>query len=76
MDEKIAHLLFKDESMIRDYQTLQHTWFLKGKQSSRQQANIVVLNDHSRPAYGDHQHAIANDFIINVDSDNHISSHP
>lgn len=32
MDEKIAHLLFKDESIIRDYQALQHTWFLKGKQ--------------------------------------------
>ncbi|WP_445667361.1 IS630 family transposase [Paenibacillus sp. FSL H8-0034] len=32
MDEEIAHLLFEDESMIRDYQALQHTWFLKGKQ--------------------------------------------
>lgn len=32
MDGKIAHLLFEDESMIRDYQALQHTWFLKGKQ--------------------------------------------
>lgn len=32
MEEQIAHLLFEDESMIRDYQALQHTWFLKGKQ--------------------------------------------
>lgn len=32
MDEDITHLLFEDESMIRDYQALQHTWFLKGKQ--------------------------------------------
>lgn len=24
--------MFEDESMIRDYQPLQHTWFLKGKQ--------------------------------------------
>jgi transposase len=24
--------LFEDESMIRDYQALQHTWFAKGKQ--------------------------------------------
>lgn len=26
------HLLFEDESMIRDYQAVQRTWFLKGKQ--------------------------------------------
>ncbi len=32
MNEDIAHLLFEDESMIRDYQALQYTWFLKGKQ--------------------------------------------
>jgi hypothetical protein len=25
-------MLFEDESMIRDYQALQYTWFLKGKQ--------------------------------------------
>ncbi|WP_374706758.1 transposase, partial [Paenibacillus sp. J2TS4] len=24
--------MFEDESMIRDYQALQHTWFAKGKQ--------------------------------------------
>lgn len=40
MYEEIDHLLFQDESMIRDYQALQHTWFLKGKQ---------------RPTYGKHQ---------------------
>lgn len=32
MDGIIDHLLFEDESMIRDYQALQHTWFLKGQQ--------------------------------------------
>jgi putative transposase len=32
MDGKIDHLLFEDESMIRDYQAIQRTWFLKGKQ--------------------------------------------
>lgn len=32
MDEQINHLLFEDESMIRDYQALQYTWFRKGKQ--------------------------------------------
>lgn len=32
MEEEIDHLLFEDESMIRDYQALQHTWFLKGRQ--------------------------------------------
>ncbi|MFC7559597.1 IS630 family transposase [Paenibacillus farraposensis] len=26
------HLLFEDESMIRDYQAIQKTWFLRGKQ--------------------------------------------
>ncbi|WP_342556551.1 IS630 family transposase [Paenibacillus sp. FSL H8-0548] len=29
---EIDHLLFEDESMIRDYQALQKTWFAKGKQ--------------------------------------------
>lgn len=29
---EIAHILFQDESMIRDYQAIQKTWFLKGKQ--------------------------------------------
>lgn len=32
MDDEIDHLLFEDESMIRDYQALQRTWFEKGKQ--------------------------------------------
>jgi transposase len=32
MNEEIAHLLFEDESMIRDYQAIQKTWFLRGKQ--------------------------------------------
>jgi hypothetical protein len=26
------HILFEDESMIRDYQVIAKTWFLKGKQ--------------------------------------------
>lgn len=29
---EIARLLFEDESMIRDYQALQRTWFEKRKQ--------------------------------------------
>ncbi|MEW9106946.1 winged helix-turn-helix domain-containing protein, partial [Paenibacillus sp.] len=29
---EIDHLLFEDESMIRDYQALQRTWFAKGQQ--------------------------------------------
>jgi transposase len=32
MDESIAHLLFQDECMIRVYQAVQYTWFLRGKQ--------------------------------------------
>ncbi len=32
MNDEIAHLLFEDESMIRDYQAIQKTWFLRGKQ--------------------------------------------
>ncbi|WP_251047706.1 IS630 family transposase [Planococcus sp. ISL-110] len=32
MDGDIDHLLFEDESMIRDYQAIGRTWFLKGKQ--------------------------------------------
>lgn len=35
-------MLFEDESMIRDYQAIQKTWFLKGKQ------RII-------PTYGKHQ---------------------
>lgn len=32
MNNEIDHLLFEDESMIRDYQAIQKTWFLRGKQ--------------------------------------------
>jgi transposase len=32
LNEEIDHLLFEDESMIRDYQAIQRTWFLKGRQ--------------------------------------------
>lgn len=32
MKDEIDHLLFEDESMIRDYQAIQKTWFLRGKQ--------------------------------------------
>lgn len=30
--EEIDHLLFQDECMLRDYQAVQYTWFLRGKQ--------------------------------------------
>lgn len=32
LNEEIDHLLFEDESMIRDYQAIQRSWFLKGCQ--------------------------------------------
>ena len=32
LNEEIDYLLFEDESMIRDYQAIQKTWFAKGKQ--------------------------------------------
>ena len=32
LNEEIDYLLFEDESMIRDYQALQKTWFAKGNQ--------------------------------------------
>jgi transposase len=32
MNDEIDYLLFEDESMIRDYQAIQKTWFLRGKQ--------------------------------------------
>ena len=32
IDGKIQHILFEDESMIRDYQAISKTWFPKGKQ--------------------------------------------
>ncbi|MCM3342936.1 transposase, partial [Paenibacillus sp. MER TA 81-3] len=32
LNDEIDHLLFEDESMIRDYQAIQKTWFLRGKQ--------------------------------------------
>ncbi|MDQ0193552.1 transposase [Paenibacillus wynnii] len=32
MNNEVDHLLFEDESMIRDYQAIQKTWFLRGKQ--------------------------------------------
>lgn len=42
MNEEITHLLFEDEAMIRDYQAIGKTWFLKGQQK------II-------PTYGKHQ---------------------
>jgi len=42
MNNEIARILFEDESMIRDYQAISQTWFLKGKQ------RII-------PTYGKHQ---------------------
>nr|ABM68326.1 putative transposase [Anoxybacillus tepidamans] len=32
LNGEISHILFQDESMIRDYQAIQKTWFVKGKQ--------------------------------------------
>ncbi|MEG0578169.1 MAG: IS630 family transposase [Bacilli bacterium] len=32
LDGLVDHILFEDESMIRDYQAIQKTWFIKGKQ--------------------------------------------
>ena len=32
LNEEIDYLLFEDESMIRDYQAIQKTWFAKGNQ--------------------------------------------
>ncbi len=32
LNNDIAGILFEDESMIRDYQAIMKTWFLKGKQ--------------------------------------------
>jgi len=32
LEGKINHILFQDESMIRDYQAIQKSWFEKGKQ--------------------------------------------
>lgn len=32
LNNDIARILFEDESMIRDYQAIMKTWFLKGKQ--------------------------------------------
>ena len=42
MNDEIARILFEDESMIRDYQAISQTRFLKGKQ------RII-------PTYGKHQ---------------------
>jgi hypothetical protein len=36
LNDEIDHLLFEDESMIRDYQAIQKTWFLRGKQRINQ----------------------------------------
>ncbi len=42
MNGEIAHILYEDECMIRDYQAIQKTWFPKGKQ------RII-------PTYGKHE---------------------
>jgi hypothetical protein len=47
MNDESHHLLFEDESMIRDYQALQHTWFEKGKQrmisTTRKHCGVKLL---------------------------------
>jgi len=32
LNGEIDHLLYEDESMIRDYQAIQKSWFVKGQQ--------------------------------------------
>ena len=44
MNEELDHLLFEDESMIRAYQSLRYSWFLRGKQ-------------RKIPTYGKHEGA-------------------
>ena len=39
MDGDIDHLLFEDESLIRDDQAIVRTWFLKGNQ------RVIYTND-------------------------------
>ena len=34
MNDEIQTILFEDESMIRDYQAIMKSWFLKGQQRS------------------------------------------
>jgi len=42
LNDDIHHLLFEDESMIRDYQAIQKTWFLRGKQRIIRRASIAA----------------------------------
>ena len=32
LNGEVNHILFQDESIVRDYQALQNTWFIKGQQ--------------------------------------------
>lgn len=52
---EIDHILFQDESMIRDYQALQYTWFEKGKQriiKNQRQTSRCKTASHGRLCYG------------------------
>lgn len=45
LNDQIDRILFEDESMIRDYQAISNTWFLKGQQKSFQHTvDIKALN--------------------------------
>lgn len=43
MQDEIDHLLFEDKSMIRDYQAIQKTWFLRSKQRIIRTTGILAV---------------------------------
>ncbi|MDT2194731.1 hypothetical protein [Paenibacillus larvae] len=42
-------MLFEDESMIRDYQAIQKTWFLRGKQRINSNHGKIIVGSNCWP---------------------------
>ena len=71
MDGEFDHLLFQDESSIRDYQSLVSNWFPKGKQrivptygNNKSVKLIGVLNDETGHVYvQEEEHYTADIFL-------------
>ena len=70
IDREFNHLLFQDESSIRDYQSLVSNWFPKGKQrivptygNNKSVKLIGILNYETGHVYVQEEHYTADIFL-------------
>ena len=48
MNDEIQTILFEDESMIRDYQAIMKSWFLKNVLKQYPKGKIVMILDNAK----------------------------